>query len=100
MTSNEINQFKFGLYYSFLDENKNIKKHLDANFKSLADKITDNLGSLTREDFHEFFRAYVDIFVKDVYATVDYTYKHLKQIVKDPNLVVVTGDKESRVWNK
>ena len=73
------------------------KKHLAANFESLADKITDNLDSHKREDFQEFLKAYVDIFTKIVFATTDYTYKHLKRIIKDPNLVVVSGDKESCV---
>ena len=73
---------------------KNIKKHIAANFESLADKITENLDSHKREDFHEFLRADVDIFTKNVYATTDYTYKHLKRIIKDTNLVVTSGDKE------
>ena len=97
LTSNKINQFKCGLHYSFVDTNKNIKKHLAAYFGYLADKITENLDSHKREDFHKFLRAYVDIFTKNVYATTDYTYKHLKRIIKDPNLVVVSGDKESCV---
>ena len=97
LTSDEINQFKFGLHCSFVDESKNIKKHLPTKFESLAEKITENIGSHKREYFHEFFRAYVDIFTKNVYATTDYTYKHLKRIIKDPNLVVVSGDKESCV---
>ena len=57
LTSDEINQFKFGLHYSFVDKNKNIKMHLSVNFESLADKITENLDSHKREDFHEFLRA-------------------------------------------
>ena len=97
LTSDEINLFKFGLHYSFVDKNKNIKKHLAANFESLADKITENVDNHKREDFHEFFRAYVDIFTKYVYATTDYTYKHLKRIIKDPNLAVISGNKESCV---
>ena len=36
---------------------KNIKKHIAANFESLADKITENLDSHKREDFHEFLRV-------------------------------------------
>ena len=81
-----------------LIKSKNIKKHLVANFEFLADKITENLDSHKRVDFHEFLRVYVDIFTKNgLYATTDYTYKHLKRIIKDPNLVVVSGDKESCV---
>ena len=34
---------------------------------------------------------------KNVYATTDYTYKHLKRIIKDTNLVVISADKESCV---
>ena len=97
LTSDEINQFKCGLHCSFVDTNKNIKKHLAAYFEYLTDKITENLDSHKREDFHKFLRVYVDIFTKNVYATTDYTYKHLKRIIKNPNLVVVSGDKESCV---
>ena len=77
---------------------KNIKKLLAANFESIADSITDNLQSNQREYFHEFLRAYVDIFTKSAFTTTDYTYKHLKRIVKDKNVVVVSGDKESYVF--
>ena len=42
------------------------------------------------------FNIYI-ITVKIVYTTTDYTYKHLKRIVNDKNLVVVSGDKESCV---
>ena len=97
LRSNKLNKFKCGLHYSFVDTNRNIKKHLAANFEYLADKITENLDSHKREDFPEFLRAYVDTITKNVYATTDYTYKHLKGIIKDPNLVVVSGDKESCV---
>ena len=64
-------------------------------FEYLADKIPENLDSHKWEDFHEFLRTYVDIFTKNVYATTDYTYKHLKRIIKDPNLVAVSVDKKS-----
>ena len=76
---------------------KNIKKHLASNFESLADKITENFDSHKREDFYEFLRAYLNIFTKNIYATTDYTKKHLKRIIKEPNLAVVLGDKESCV---
>ena len=64
-------------------------------FESLADKIPENLDSHKWEDFHEFLRTYVDIFTKNVYATTNYTCKHLKRIIKDPNLVAVSVDKKS-----
>ena len=37
----------------------------------------------------------MDIFTKNIYATCDNTYKNLKSIINDPNIAVVSGDKES-----
>ena len=51
LTSDETNQFKFGLHYSFVDKNKNIKKYLAANFEPLVDKITENLDSTNSHIF-------------------------------------------------
>ena len=58
LTSNEANQLKLGLEYSFTDKNKYIKNNLAANFESLADNVTENLENYKREDFHEFLRTY------------------------------------------
>ena len=86
--------FKFGLQRDFVDKNKNIKKYLAVSFGSLADKIADNLASNERKDFHEFPWAYLDIFTKKFYTTVDNIYKHLKRIITEPNLKVVYGDQK------
>ena len=74
-----------------------MKKSLAANFESIADRITDILQSDQRENFHEFLHAYVDIFTKSFFKTTNHTYKHLKRIINNKNLVVVSGDKESCV---
>ena len=83
LTLKESKQLNLGLEFSFVDKNKDIKNFLAANFESIADRITDNLQSDQWENFHEFLRAYVDIFTKSVYMTRDNTYKHLKRIVND-----------------
>lgn len=59
-----------------------MKKHRAAIFEFSADKITDDLDSHKRKDFHEVLGAYVDIFTKNVYVTTDYTYKHLNELLK------------------
>ena len=97
LTSDETNQFKLGLEYSFIDKNKHIKKNLHANVESLPDKVTENLENGKREGFHELLRAYVDIFTKNIHATRDNTYKNLKRIINDTNVAVVSGYKESCV---
>ena len=64
MTLEESKKLDLSQEYNFFDKNKNIKKLLAANFESIADKITVNLQSDQRENFHEFLCAYVDIFTR------------------------------------
>ena len=97
MTLKESKQLNLGLEYNFVDKNKNIKKFLAANFESIADRITNNLQSDQRENFHEFLDAYVDIFTKSAYTTTYCIFKNLKGIVNNKNLLVVSGDKKSCV---
>ena len=47
------------------------------------------------EDFHELLRAYTDIFTKNIHATKDCTYKHLKTLTENKDLLVSSGDKDS-----
>ena len=75
LTSDEASQFKLGLEYSFIE----------------------SLESCKCEDFHELLRANVDIFTKNIHETRDNTYKNLKRTINDPNIAVVSGDKESCV---
>ena len=91
LTSDEANQFKLGLEYSFIEP---CCKNVAANFESLVDKVTENLENCKREDFQELLRAYVDIFTENIYATPDNTYKNLKRLINDPNIAVISGDKE------
>ena len=49
LTLEESKQLILGLEFSFFEKNKNIKNFLAANFKSLADRITDNIQSDQRE---------------------------------------------------
>ena len=49
------------------------------------------------EDCHEFLRAYTDIFTKNIYATKDFTYNNLKNMINKDKLAIVSGDKDSCV---
>ena len=46
------------------------------------------------EDFREWLQAYADIFTKNIYATKDYTYKNLKNLIENKDLLVISGDKD------
>ena len=96
LTADERNQFRLGLEYSFIDKNKHIQKNLAVNFKLLAYKVTENLKNCKCEDFHELLCVYMDIFTRNIYTTHN-TYKNLECITNDPNIAVVSSDKESSV---
>ena len=93
----ELNQLSFGLDHSYVDKNKHVKKNLPANFESLAQAVNSEILNGEKEDFHEFLGAYCDIFTKNAYFTKDYTCSNLKRLIKDDNLVVIHGDKDSCV---
>ena len=39
------------------------------------------------------YRAYMDIFTRNIYATSDYTFKNLKRVTNYTNIAVASGDK-------
>lgn len=39
------------------------------------------------------YRAYMDIFTRNIYATPDYTFKNLKRVTNYTNIAVASGDK-------
>ena len=40
---------------------------------------------------------YTDIFTKHIYATKYFSYKNLKKIIKDENVAILSGDKDSSI---
>ena len=74
-----------------------MKKSIAANFEIVSHRISESINHDKLEDFHEFLRAYTDIFTKHIYATKDFTYKNLKNIIKDENVAILSGDKDSSI---
>ena len=93
----EQQQLSFGLEHSYVDKNKHIRKNLAANFETIADRVTHTLKYENREEFHEFLRAYTDIFTNNVYKTKDFTYYKLKNLINNKEVAIVPGDKDSTV---
>ena len=77
------------LELSFVDKNKHLKKQLTANFETLSHRARDCVRK-NLENSHELLRAYTDIFTKNIYATKDFTYSNLKNVIKN---VILSGDK-------
>ena len=93
----ECKQLQLGLEYSFVNKNRDLKKNLAANLETLVSQASSFIDHTKLEDFHEFLRAYANIFTKNIYAAKDYTYKNLKNLIENKDLVVISGDKDSCV---
>ena len=90
----ERKQLRLGLEYSFVNKSKHLKKSIVANFEIVSPRVSESINHDKLEDFHEFLRAYTDKFTKHIYASKDFTYNDLKNIIKDENVAVLSGDKD------
>ena len=88
---------KYSLKYCFIDRNKNVKKYLSAELETLAQQTSDCVEPEKLEECHEFLRAHADIFSSNIYNSKDYTYHDLKSLIKNKDIKVLQGDKDSSV---
>ena len=65
--------------------------------ETIASQASPFVKQTKLEDFHELLWLYTDTFTKNVYATKDYTYKNLKNLIENKDLVVISGNMDSRV---
>ena len=63
----------------------------------ITERVENYLDHDQVEIFHKFMRAYTDIFTNDIFATKDYTCHNLKDIIRDKDLVLLIGNRDSSV---
>ena len=97
LSAEEERLLAYGLDHSFIDKHLHVKKNVAASFETVADRITPYVENDSKEHFHEFLRANVDIFSKNVYSSSDDTYKKLLKLVKNKDIAVIPGDKDSSI---
>ena len=88
---------KFGLHHSFLDRSKYTKQNLAIEMESLVDITKEKVSQENKELYHELLVKYTNIFTKNIYSVKDYTYKNLKDLIDNPNIVLLEGDKDTSV---
>ena len=86
-----------GLEYSFVDKSKRLKQQLAVNMETISNSTIKCVEDNKVEDFHEFLRAYTNIFTKNIYPTKGFTCKNLKNMINNDKLAIVSGDKDSCV---
>ena len=97
LNDSEYNQLKFGLNHCFINKDKHIKKDIATNMESLAYSASKQVDPSQLENFHEFLRGYTYIFSKNVLSTNDETYKDLKNLIRNSDIGILIGDKDSSV---
>ena len=65
--------------------------------KSLANTVSKKVKFIQLENLQEFLRGYTDIFSKNVLNSGDFTYKNLKSLMQDQNILIPNGGKDSSV---
>ena len=93
----EHNHLKYALKYCFIDRNKIGKKYLSAELETLAQQTSDCVGPGKLEEYHKFLRAYSEIFCRNIYNSKDCTYHDLKLLIKNKDIKVLQGDKDSSI---
>ena len=59
--------------------------------------MSDEINNDQKENFHEFLRAYTNIFIKNANKAKDSTYKNLRHLINDQDICIISADKDSCV---
>ena len=62
--------------------------------EQLAYTALKKVENIQLENFHKFLRVCTNIFSKNVLNSEDLTYKNLKSLMQDENMVILQGDKD------
>ena len=85
----------FHLQQSFVDKNKFVKRNIAVELEALAINVDEYVIPENKELFHEFLRSHVNKFTQNIYHSKDNTFKSLAEIRKNPDIVILSGDKDS-----
>ena len=92
-----LHYLRYGLNHSFIDKNRHVKLNLLSEFELLLNQVSSSIPVCQHEDFKHFLRVHSNLFHQNIFSTSDYTYKVLQKLALDPDLVVLSGDKDSSV---
>ena len=74
-----------------------MKLNLLSEFEILLNQVSSNIPDCQHEVFKHFLRVHSNLFHQNIYSTPDDTYKVLQKLASDPDVVVLSGDKDSSV---
>ena len=99
LSSFEINSepLNFGLKHCFVNKSKHTKRNVAVELESLASKIDCTIDSSEKENVHEYLRSWTNKFTENIQRTKDNTFKSLRKLKQNDDIVLLNADKESCV---
>ena len=92
-----LHYLRYGLNHSFIYKNRLVKLNLLSEFKFLLTQVSSSVPINQHDDFKHFLRVHSKLFHQNIFNTQDYTYKVLQKLASDPNIVALSGGKDSSV---
>ena len=97
LNEKQYDQFKLGLNDCFINKDENVKKYIAANMEPIAYIASEMVDQTGLENLHQFFPSYTNIFAKNVISTEDHTYKELKTLTHNKDIVILKVYKDSSI---
>ena len=99
LSSFEINSkpLNFGLKQCFVNKSKHTKRNVAVELESLASKIDCTIDSSKKENMHEYLRSWTNKFTENIHHTKDSTFKSLRKLKQNDDILLLNADKESCV---
>ena len=82
---------RYGLYHSFTDKNKCVKRNVTVELKRLARVLDAQVAETHKKVFHEYVHSATNI-IENLYSHMDNTYKSPSNLI---NNVISAADKET-----
>ena len=87
---------KYGLHNGFIDKSKSVKRNIAVEL-NIADLVQKDVSSEHMEYFHEYLRNMTYKFAQNIYHIKDYTYRNLRHLIQNNDIVLLAEDKGSSV---
>ena len=90
----DVEKLRYGLYHSYTNKNKYIKRDIAVKFETLATILDPFLNQNSKETFHEYLRSSTKVIANNVYQDSDNTVKSLNNLRNNRN-IILSADKET-----
>ena len=89
--------WKYGLHHCFVDKSKSVKRNIAVELENIAHLVQKDVSSKNMEYFYEYIRKMTNKFTQNIYHTKDDTYRNLRYVIRNKNILLLSGDKDSSV---